>query len=83
MNEPLLFLEKLDGGDSCRGCGAPAPFQITVGLVNEENKLCGQCAVAFVLQTFRLEGVALEEIREVFPKLSAAIDAPLASSAVQ
>jgi hypothetical protein len=79
MTNPLFAVARLDGSEFCELCGKPAIFLITPALLNVEDKLCGSCAVAYTLQVFKNHGVELAEIREVFPKLSAAVDAPVSN----
>ena len=76
MTHPLFVFGTLDDGEAFCVCGRPASFHIAVVPVAADYKFCGPCAVAFVLQTLKNAGVDLEEICAVFPRLSAAVDAP-------
>jgi hypothetical protein len=74
VTRPLFAVAKIDEC-ACDLCGAPASFQIPVALVDAENKFCGACSIAYVLQFFKNSGVDIAVIQEAFPKLSAALEA--------
>jgi hypothetical protein len=77
MTRPLFAVAEAQGC-TCDVCGAPSLFQITVTFV-AENKMCGICAVAYVLQYFKASGVDLAVIQEAFPKLSASLEVPVSN----
>lgn len=78
MTRPLLSVAQIDGESYCV-CGGLATFVVTPALLEIDNKFCGSCAVAYVLQYFKNNGVDLAAIWEVFPKLSAALEAPVSN----
>ena len=77
MTRPLFDVAEVQDC-TCDLCGAPALFQITVTFV-AKNKMCGICALAYVLQYFKVSGVDLAVIQEAFPKLSASLEAPVSN----
>lgn len=81
MTRPLFSIAKLNDESFCI-CRAPASFEITVALTEDRHKFCATCAITFTLQFMKNEGVQIDEIQNVFTKLSIAADAPLSSSLV-
>lgn len=77
MTSPLFFVAKISGESFC-ACGKPAVFQISQPPPLEaQSQWCGICTAAYVLQYLKNHGVAVEELREVFPMLSELADAPV------
>lgn len=67
----------------CVCCGQEGRVFIARSEPSFGGMFCNACSLAYLLQTVKNNGVELREIQESFVKLSAALDAPVASSLVQ
>lgn len=79
MIQPRFTFSQLETSEDSCMCGQRAAFRITRASLNVDDKLCGICAIAYLLQFFKNEGVELAPILEVFPKASAALEAPVSN----
>ena len=79
MTRPLVTVGEFASSESCKSCGKPALFIVTP-IPDVRHELCGNCTAAYVLKFVEKHGFQLEDHRESFLKLSAALNALLAAS---
>lgn len=75
MNPLIVNVMEAPTGGLCRSCRIrPDRFLIPREPGQGFNAFCGICAIAYVLQSFKMAGVSLDEIMCAFPGASALAD---------